>query len=141
MTGFETASLVIAGANATASITAAAGIWYGIRAMIRANRERAVILDQQREADERRHAEAMRAGDQRHAEAMQAGDQRHAEAMAALNELIQAGQRQHEATMRVLERQGAALERQGAALERQGAALETMIERTAPKPAPGAPAE
>ena len=123
MTGFETASLVIAGANATASITAATGIWYGIRAMVRANRERAVILDQQREADERRHAEAMRAG-----------DQRHAEAMAALNELIQAGQRQHEATMRVLERQGAAL-------ERQGAALETMIERTAPKPALGAPAE
>ena len=132
MTGFETASLVIAAANAGAAVTAAAGIWYGIRAMIRANKDRAGLLDRQREADERRHAEAMRCHDEamrRHAEAMQAGDQRHAEAMAALNELIQAGQRQHEAAMR-------ALERQGAALERQGAALETVIERTAAKPAP-----
>ena len=84
--------------------------------MVHANKERGAILDHQREADERCHAEAMCAG-----------DQRHAEAMAALNELIQAGQRQHEAPMR--------------ALERQGTALETMIERTAPKPAPGAPAE
>ena len=124
MTGFEIASLVIAGANATASITAATGIWYGIRAMVRANRERAVILDQQREADERRHAEAMR----RHDEAMQAGNQRHAEAMAALerqgaalDELIRAGQRQ-----------GEALERQGAALERQGAALDELLRRPAP---------
>ena len=151
MTGFETASLVIAAANAGAAVTAAAGIWYGIRAMIRANKDRAGLLDRQREADERRHAEAMRchdeamrchdeamqAADQRHAEAMQAGDQRHAEAMAAferqgaaLDELIRASQRQ-----------GEALERQGAALERQGAALETVIERTAPKPAPAAPAE
>ena len=59
--------------------------------MVHANRERAVILDQQREADERRHAQAM----------------------AALNELIRAGQRQGEA----LERQGIALERQTAALD------------------------
>ena len=110
MTGFEIASLAIAGANATAAITAATGIWYGIRAMIRASRERAVILDQQREADERRHAEAMR----RHDEAMQAADQRHAEAMAALNELIRAGQRQ------------------GEALERQGAALDELLRRPAP---------
>ena len=146
MTGFETASLVIAAANAGAAVTAAAGIWYGIRAMIRANRDRAGLLDRQREADERRHDEAMRghdeamrrhdeamqAADQRHAEAMQAGDQRHAEAMAALNELIRASRRQGEA----LERQGEALKRQGEALERQGAALETVIERTAPKPAP-----
>ena len=144
MTGFETASLVIAAANAAAAVTAAAGIWHGIRAMIRANKDRAGLLDRQREADERRHAEAMRrhdeamqAADQRHAEAMQAGDQRHAEAMAALerqgaalDELIRASRRQ-----------GEALERQGAALERQGAALETVIERTAPKPAPAAPAE
>ena len=76
MTEFETASLIIAGANATAAATATAGIWYGIRAMIRANKERAGILDRQREADEHRHDEAMR----RHDEAMQAGDQRHAEA-------------------------------------------------------------
>ena len=126
MTGFETASLVIAAANASAAVTAAAGIWHGIRAMVRANKDRAAILDRQREADERRHAEAMRAAGQRHAEAMQAGAQRHAEAMAAL------------------ERQGAALDelirasqRQGEALERQGAALDALLRR----PAPGAPAE
>ena len=107
MTEFETASLIIAGANATAAVTATAGIWYGIRAMIRANKERAGILDRQREADEHRHDEAMR----RHDEAMQAGDQRHAEAMAAL-----ADQRR--------------------ALEALIAGMETMIERTAPKPAP-----
>ncbi len=112
MTGFETASLAIAGANALASITAAAGIWHGIRTMVRANKDRAVILDQQREADERRHAEAMRAGDQRHAEAMQALADQRREA---------AGQRR--------------------ALEALITGMETMIERTAPKPRPGAPAE
>ena len=112
MTGFETASLAIAGANAVASITAAAGIWHGIRTMVRANKDRAVILDQQREADERRHAEAMRAGDQRHAEAMAALADQRREA---------AGQRR--------------------ALEALITGMETMIERTAPKPRPGAPAE
>ena len=130
MTGFETASLAIAAANATAAITAAAGIWHGIRTMVRANKDRAVILDRQREADERRHVEAMRrhdeamqAGAQRHAEAMQAGDRRHAEAMAAL-----ADQRREAAGQR-------------RALEALIAGMETMIERTATKPGPGAPAE
>ena len=67
MTGLETAGLVIAAANAIAAVTAAAGIWHGIRAMVRANKDRAGILDQQREVDERRHAEAMRAADRRRA--------------------------------------------------------------------------
>ena len=130
MTGFETASLAIAAANATAAITAATGIWHGIRTMVRANKDRAVILDRQREADERRHDEAMRrhdeavqAGNQRHAEAMQAGDRRHAEAMAAL-----ADQRREAAGQR-------------RALEALIVGMETMIERTATKPGPGAPAE
>ena len=83
-----TAPTIVAAAtsalSALAAIVAAAGIWYGIRAMVRANRDRAVILDRQREADERRHEEAM----------------------AALNELIRASQAQSAA----LERQGAALE-------------------------------
>ena len=70
--------------SALAAIVAAAGIWYGIRAMVRANRDRAAILDRQREADERRHEEAM----------------------TALNELVRASQAQSAA----LERQGAALE-------------------------------
>ena len=93
MTGFEMASLVIAAANATAVITAAAGIWHGIRTMVRANKDRAAILDHQREADERRHAETMQA----------LADQRR-----ALEALI--------------------------------VGMETVIERTAPKPGPGAPA-
>ena len=130
MTGFETASLAIAAANATAAITAAAGIWHGIRTMIRANKDRAVILDRQREADERRHVEAMR----RHAEAMQAGDRRHAEAMAAL-----ADQRREAAEAAEAARREAAGQRR--ALEALIAGMETMIERTAPKPGPGAPAE
>ena len=130
MTGFETASLAIAAANATAAITAAVGIWHGIRTMVRANKDRAVILDRQREADERRHAEAMR----RHDEAMQAGDQRHAEAMAAL-----ADQRREAAEAAEAARREAAGQRR--ALEALIAGMETMIERTATKPGPGAPAE
>ncbi len=121
MTEFEIVSLVIAAASAVATfasaaaaIVAAIGIWHGIRAMIRANDERGQqhreALKQQREAD----------------------DKRHTEAMAALNELIQAGQRQGAA----LERQGIALERQGIALERQGAALDELLRRTAPAPGP-----
>ena len=93
MTGFETASLVIAAANATAAVTAAAGIWFGIRAMIRANKDRAAILDHQREADERRHTETMQ---------------------------VLADQRR--------------------ALEALIVGMETVIERTAPKPGPDAPA-
>ena len=115
MTGFETASLVIAAANATAAVTAAAGIWHGVRAMVRANKDRAVILDRQRDADERRHAEAMR----RHDEAMQADERRHAEAMAAL-----ADQRREADSQR-------------RALEALIAGMETMIECTATKPGAG----
>ena len=57
---YQTVGLAIAAANTLAALAAAGGIWYGIRAMVRANRERAAILDQQRLADERRHEEAMR---------------------------------------------------------------------------------
>ena len=137
MTEFETTSLILAGVGAGASIisafaasVAAVGIWHGIRAMVRANKDRAGILDRQHEADERRHAEAMRRHDEatrRHDEAMQAADQRHAEAMAAL-----ADQRREAA---------AAAADQHRALEALIAGMETMIERTAPKPGPGSPAE
>ncbi len=133
MTEFETTSLILAGVGAGASIisafaasVAAVGIWHGIRAMVRANKDRAGILDRQYEADERRHTEVMRRHDEatrRHTEAMQAADQRHAEAMAAL-----ADQRREAADQR-------------RALEALIAGMETMIERTAPKPDPGAPAE
>ena len=70
--------------SATAASVAAVGIWHGIRAMVSANKDRAGILDQQRDADERRHDEVMR----RHDEAMQADERRHAEAMRALETLI-----------------------------------------------------
>ena len=148
MTGFETASLAIAAANATAAITAAAGIWHGIRTMVRANKDRAVILDRQREADERRHVEAMR----RHDEAMQADERRHAEAMRRHDEAMQAGDRRHAEAMAALadQRREAAEAAEAARREAAGqrralealiAGMESMIERTAPKPRPGAPAE
>ena len=128
MTDFEQATLAAqhvalwisaAGVGATflsaaAATVAAWGIWYGIRAMVRANKDRAVILDRQREADERRHEEVMAA----HAEAMAEGAHRHEEAMAALAI------------------QGRSLEALIAGLERQTASLEVVVERTAP-PAAG----
>ncbi len=116
MTGFETASLAIAAANAAAAVVVACGIWYGIRAMVSANKDRAVILDQQRRADERRHEETMAAFAQQH----RADERRHEEAMQA-----HAGQRR-------------GLEALIAGLERQTASLETVIERTAPTAGPAA---
>ena len=108
------AGAVAAFVSAAAATVAAWGIWYGIRAMVRANKDRAVILDRQREADERRHEEVMAA----HAEAMAEGARRHEEAMAALA------------------MQGRSLEALIAGLERQTASLEVVVERTAP-PAAG----
>ena len=79
MTDFESASLTVAIVvavatciSAGAATVAAGGIWYGIRAMIRANKDRAGILDQQRKADERRHEEVMTEGARRHEESMTA---------------------------------------------------------------------
>lgn len=40
---------------------AAFGIWHGIATVVRADKERAAALEQQREADLRRHIEAMAA--------------------------------------------------------------------------------
>ena len=64
--------------------------------MMRANKQRAAGLDQQRKADEQRHAETMAALEQqrladerRHAEAMEKDERRHAETMAALEALIE----------------------------------------------------
>ncbi len=117
--------------SAAAAAAAAWGIWYGIRAMVRANKDRAVILDRQHEADERRHKEAMAA----HAETMaaiaaqrEADGKRHEEAM---NE----GARRHEAAMDALAMQGRSLDALIGGLERQTASLERVVERTAPPPA------
>lgn len=80
MTVFEIANLVIATVGTGAAAT---GIWYGIHAMVRADKERGAqpreTMDQQREELKRQR---------------EAADQRHEEAMAGLHELIRAGQRQ-----------------------------------------------
>ncbi len=144
MTEFETTSLILAGVGAGASIisafaasVAAVGIWHGIRAMVRANKDRAGILDRQYEADERRHTEVMRRHDEamrRHDEAMQAADQRHDEATRAADQ-------RHDEAMAALADQRREAADQRRALEALIAGMETMIERTAPKPGPSAPAE
>ena len=107
MTGFETASLVVASANATAAIVAAVGIWYGIHAMVRAARERARTLDQQREADDKRHAETMAALQTAFREMREADDKRHAETMTALQtasrETREADDKRHTETMTALQ--------------------------------------
>lgn len=87
MTDLEFVSILIA-----AAIAAAASIWRGIRA----SKERADILDQQRQADERRHTEAMTALDE-------LTGQRQA---AALDESIRASQRQTAALDELLRRTG-----------------------------------
>ena len=67
------------------SALAAIGIWWGIAAMMRANKQRAAGLDQQRKADEQRHAETMAALEQQRL----ADERRHAETMAALEASIE----------------------------------------------------
>ena len=107
------AALSVAVAQVVATLAIGIGqiavVWYGIRAMVRANDERALqqreALKQQRDADDKRHAEAM----QRLDAARDADDKRHTEAMQRLDN-------QHRA------------------LEALIAGMETMIERTAPGP-------
>ena len=155
MTDFQTATLAAQHAalwiaavaavasliSAAASTAAAIGIWYGIRAMVRANKARAVILDRQHQADERRHEEAMAAladqrrdDERRHEEAIAAAHEEtmaafaesmaaHEKAMAALADQRLADERRHEEAMQ-------ALADQRHSLERQTASLETVIERT-----------
>ena len=136
MTDFEIASLTLQEIAAWAAVVAAVAavvvgsaqcllIWKGLRLMDRSNRERAVALEQQSEADERRHAEVMEEGARRHAEVMEEGARRHAEAMAAHAEAMAA---RAEAAKEGARRHAEAM----AALETQSRALETLIERTAP---------
>ena len=105
------AGLWISAAHVGVGLLQAGIVWYGIRAMVRASGERAVVLDQQRQADDKRHEEAMAEGARRHEEAMAEGARRHEEAMGALKALI-------------------------GGLERQTASLETVVERTAPTAGP-----
>ncbi len=65
MSAFAIANLAVASVNALAAAVAAVGIWYGIRAMVRASDERGqqqrAATQQQSEAEERRHEESMTA--------------------------------------------------------------------------------
>ena len=127
--GFQEASLGFQEMSTWAAIAAVAAtivigllqcllIWKGLRMMSDGSKERAAAVEQQRLADEKRHAAFMAAleqqrlaDDQRHAEAMEEGGRRHAEAMAAVEQQHLADEKRHaEAT----------------------AALETLIARTAP---------
>ena len=96
MTDFETASIVAQYAGVAIGIAQCGLIWHGIRMMRRAADARDRGLENQRAADDQRHAEA----GQRHAEAMAAlADQRR-----ALETLI-AGNREQAAALRtVIER-------------------------------------
>ena len=129
------AALWVAVAQVAATLVIGIGqiaiVWYGIRAMVRANDERALqqreALKQQRDADDKRHAEAMQrldatrdADDKRHAETMQRldaarddRDKRHAETMQRLAAARDDDDKRHAEAMR---------------------ALEVLIERTAPGP-------
>ena len=63
MTEFQSASLTIAAASLAAQVLIGAGqigiVWWGIRAMVRANTERALAGERKDAADQRRHEEVM----------------------------------------------------------------------------------
>ena len=73
---------------AVAILNAAAGIWFGIRTIVRSNEDRWQQQDkataQQREAEDRCHGEAMT----QRRDAMAQQDRRREEVVAALKELI-----------------------------------------------------
>ena len=99
MSAVAIANLAVASVNALAAAIAAVGIWYGIRAMVRASDERgqqhraatqqqSAAMQQQREAEERRHGAMLQALQQQR----EADERRHEESMTALKALI-AGRR------------------------------------------------
>ena len=122
-------------------------IWRGLHFMRRAADGRDEGLKAQREADDKRHNEAMKALADRHAEAMQADERRHVE-------VTQADERRHAEVMQAFERQERESDRRHAeamdaaerrereslrrheesmaALDAQRKGMETLIERTAP---------
>ena len=130
MTDYEAASLALQEVIALAAVAGivvgfaqCALIWAGLRMMRRAADRRDVVMDQQHQADERRHAEAM----QTHAEAMKESERRHVEAMKESD-------RRHAETMKESDRRHAETMQ---ALDGQRRALEVLIERTAPNPGAG----
>ena len=134
MTDYEAASLALQEAIALAAVAGivvgfaqCALIWAGLRMMRRAADRRDVVMDQQHQADERRHAEAMKESERRHVEAMKESDRRHAEAMKESD-------RRHAETMKESDRRHAETMQ---ALDGQRRALEVLIERTAPNPGAG----
>ena len=160
MESIQIISIVLSGLNTAAAGIAAAGIWFGIRAMVRSNdkrgeqQDRAMALQrqfmaQQRESEDRRHKEAMEqqrefAAQQREALAQQreAEDRRHKEAMEQQREALaqqrEAEDRRHGEAMEQ-QREFAAQQREALAQqdrrhEESMAALKELIRRTA---APG----
>ena len=115
-------------------------IWRGLHFMRRAADGRDEGLKAQREADDKRHNEAMEALDKRHNEAMKAEADRHAEVMQAgerrHNEAMKAEADRHAEVMQAFERQERESlrrhEESMAALDVQRKGMETLIERTAP---------
>ena len=142
-------SQIVPLANAAAACTAAAGIWYGIRAMVRSNDDRGHALTQQREADDKRHEEAMAQQREFAAQQREAEDRRHGGALAQQRE-VAAQQREALAQQREAEdrrhgeavaqqrefmaQQREALARHDKRHEEAMAALKELIRRTA---APG----
>ena len=155
MTDYEAASLAL---QEVIALTAVAGIvvgfaqcaliWAGLRIMRRAADLRDVVTDRQHQADERRHAEAMKESDRRHAEAMKESDhrhaeamkesdRRHAEAMKARAAAMEESERRHAEVMAAHDETMAAHAETMQALDGQRRALEVLIERTAPNPGAG----
>ena len=111
-------------------------IWRGLHFMRRAADGRDEGLKAQREADDKRHNEAMEALDKRHNEAMKAEADRHAEVMLAFERQERESDRRHAAAMEAAERRERESlrrhEESMAALDAQRKGMETLIERTAP---------
>ena len=110
---------------------------WGIREMIRANRERGRRADAQARTDERRLDERRRADEQRHEERLRADEQRHFENMRRLDALIEGQAEQRRDSGENTRRLDALLEEQAAqrrASDAQTRALLESLERVSPKP-------
>lgn len=121
---------------------------WGIREMIRANRERGQRadaqartderrLDERRRADEQRHEEQLQADERRYEERLRADEQRHVENMRRLDTLIEGQAEQRRGSVENTRRLDALLEEMAAqrrASDAQTRALLESLERVSPKP-------
>ena len=110
---------------------------WGIREMVRANRERGRRADAQALLDERRLDERRRADEQRHEEQLRADAQRHVENMRRLDTLIEGQAERRRDSVENTRRLDALLEEMAAqrrASDAQTRALLESLERVSPKP-------